>query len=164
MLRKKAQQEIVGFALIVVLVVVGLMLFLIYSFGSEKGLKEDDPYLGNLMSSIMHFTTTCSIDSSDQTILDLFTNCYNGEDCDNDVRPVCDVLMAELGLILNASFRTESLAEGMVVEFYVDDGVMVNPVHNFNKVTVGNCTGSYFKAFEQALLTVEDVYILPSSC
>ena len=72
---KRGQQEIVGFALIVVLVVVGLMIFLVYNFTRDTSvIDNDDLELEKLLSSILKYTTTCSIGQNKQTILDMFGN------------------------------------------------------------------------------------------
>jgi hypothetical protein len=161
---KCAQQEIVGFVLIVVLVVIGLMFFLLYSFKADGDLKDDDLVLGNLMSSIMHYTTSCSVDGSDQTVLDLFANCYNGDGCDNKEETSCDLLNSELGFILEAAYKTEGSVNGLSFDFYMDDELGIRGVQGFEKLFVGNCTGDYYRSFEQPVGSLDDVYVLLSAC
>ena len=71
---KRGQQEIVGFVLIVVLVIIGLMFFLLYSLKNNTN-KKSDVGLEKLLTSINHYTTTCTIQNEKQTVYDLFINC-----------------------------------------------------------------------------------------
>ena len=58
--RKKGQQEIVGFVLIVVLVVVGMMVFLIISTRtSDDEVKSVE--VGNMLDAIMKHTSECAV-------------------------------------------------------------------------------------------------------
>ena len=161
---KKGQQEIVGFVLIVVLVVIGLMFSLIYSFSDKDEIKEDDISLGNLMSSILDYTTDCSVDGEKQTVLDLLTNCESGKGCDNDERTSCELLQEELELIIAATYQTESSVDGVTFDYYIDKDGLILGIQSFEKISVGNCTTSYLKSFEQPIGGVDDAYVLISVC
>ena len=54
----KGQQEIVGFVLIVVLVVVGLMVFLIISL-KDSPVDDDSVVVVNILDAVMKHTTDC---------------------------------------------------------------------------------------------------------
>ena len=161
---KLGQQEIVGFVLIVVLVVVGLMMYLLWGIGRGGDVVESDIVVGNMISSIMHYTTSCSVSDERQTMQDLFANCQIGIGCENDNRPVCEVLQEEAQGVLEAVFITEGALNGVVLDFYVDDGAGVVGVQGFERVLVGNCTGSYSRAFEQEVARLQDVYVKVSVC
>ena len=60
--KKKAQQEIVGFVLIVVIVMIGLMIFLVISL-RDTGDPTNSGGVDNILSSIMRYTTDCAISS-----------------------------------------------------------------------------------------------------
>ncbi len=162
---KGGQQEIVGFALIVVLVTVGLMIFLIYSFTNNKGPNStDDVLLENLMSSIMHYTTSCSINQDKQTVLDMFNNCYSGQRCGNDPRDSCVVLEGLLIEALTAAHKTESTVSGFSIEFYEDNSGVVDYVPGFSPVYVGNCTNSHYRSFERPMGSLNNTYVLLKAC
>ncbi|MBT3583175.1 hypothetical protein HN510_05125 [Candidatus Woesearchaeota archaeon] len=162
---KRGQQEIVGFVLIVVLVVVGLMIFLIYSFTSDRSeIRGNDIVLGNLMSSMISYTTNCTIQGEKQTIQNLFEMCYNGKKCDLDPRDSCIVLEAYLSEILGAAYSTESRIAGMNIEFYMDNAGAIEPVESFSTVSVGNCSYGNNRGFEMPLGGLDDVYIMLRGC
>ena len=161
---KKGQQEIVGFVIIVVFVIIGLMFFLLYSL-KQGGVSDDkDLVLGNLMSSILQFTTSCSIDAEKQTVSEMLRNCYIGEGCDNDARTSCNILEDELSQMLNASYKTEGKIDGLSFEFYKDDDGSILEVQNFDKITIGGCVGNNYRAFEQPVGDLDDVYVKLMSC
>ncbi|MAG39501.1 hypothetical protein CMI41_00855 [Candidatus Pacearchaeota archaeon] len=164
MFKKRGQQEIVGFALIVVLVVIGLMFFLLYSFRDSGNISENDLALGNLMSSVLYYTTDCSVGGEKQTLLDLFSNCHDGVGCENEDRTSCELLTEELEQVFPAVYKTESSVDGMTFDFYIDDELGISGVQGFEKVVVGNCTSSYSRSFEQAIGSLDDVYVLISVC
>ena len=58
--KKRAQQEIVGFVLIVVIVMIGLMVFLVISIRTENEVTNSAE-VDNILSSIMRHTTNCAI-------------------------------------------------------------------------------------------------------
>lgn len=158
---KQGQQEIVGFVLIVVIVIVGLMMFLIYSFRDHgESFVGGDLGVANLLSSILSSTSPCVVNDEVQTMGGLFANCYKGVGCDNLDGAVCDILHEEVGTIINSSFKTETMLNGMRLEFYVDEGAeLVQGVQDFESVSVGVCTTNYFRGFEQEVPRLDNVYV-----
>ena len=75
--KKKGQQELVGFVLIVALVVVGLMVFLVISL-RDKGESDDSLGVGNMLDAVMKHTTECAIVSEPNydNFEDLFRSCH----------------------------------------------------------------------------------------
>jgi hypothetical protein len=162
---KQGQQEIVGFVLIVVLVVVGLMIFLVYSFTSDRSeIRGNDIVLGNLMSSMVRYTTNCTLQGEKQNIQDLFEMCYDGDLCDLDTRDSCIILESYLSDILDAAYSTESRINGMSVEFYTDDMGVIEPVGSFSTVSVGNCVNGNNRGFEMPLGGLDSVYLMLRGC
>jgi len=76
--RKVGQQEIVGFVLIVVLVVVGLMVFLIISL-RDSPVDDDSVVVVNILDAVMKHTTECAVvyEPDYDNFEDLFKSCYN---------------------------------------------------------------------------------------
>ena len=162
---KQGQQEIVGFVLIVVLVVVGLMIFLVYSFTSDRSeIRGNDIVLGNLMSSMVRYTTNCTLQGEKQNIQDLFEMCHNGDLCDLDTRDSCIILESYLSVILDAAYSTESRINGMSVEFYTDDMGAIEPVRSFSTVPVGNCSNGGNRGFEMPLGGLNSAYLMLRGC
>ena len=73
----RGQQEMVGFILIVVLVVIGLMVFLILSVRNSPE-PVNSLAVENMLASIMKHTTECAIVFEPQfdSFEDLFKSCY----------------------------------------------------------------------------------------
>ena len=161
---KLGQQEIVGFILIVVLVVLGLMFFMIHSLTKDKEVVNNDLILGNLLSSIMHYTTSCSMDNQKQTIVEMFRACSQGNSCDNRDLSSCEYLNLELGSILEAIFITESSVEGLILDFYSSNEYGVVGIQDFESVMAGNCSNNYFRAFEEEIAGLDDTYVMLKAC
>ena len=100
---KKAHQEMVGFVLIVVLVVVGLLIFLTISVRNKDSVETESKIAGNLLDALMKHTTNCAIvfEPKYDTFEDLFKSCYQGKKCSNlQERNACDVLNESLENVL----------------------------------------------------------------
>ena len=92
MLNKKAQEEIVGFVLIIILVVIILLVFLSLSLKNNEQENVQDYEVENFLQSILQYTTDCQGYREDfRDIEDLIFDCKNGEHC-LDQRKACDVL------------------------------------------------------------------------
>lgn len=143
---KKAQQEMVGFVLIVVVVVIGLMVYLAISLrgGSEE---RTSVHVGNMIDSVMKTTTECAVvfepDYSDYR--ELFGGCYAGEVCSNLGRKSCDYLNESLSDVLATMTRSEAEINYYKFELFVKDG------EGLLEIKQGNCTGKITGAQRQIL-------------
>jgi hypothetical protein len=138
--RDRGQQEIVGFVLIVVLVVVGLMVFLVISM---RGGGEDleSVRVSNILDVLMRTTTECAIvyEPDYDTFEDLFKSCYGGKICSNLGRDACDYLNESLADVVDGMMMTESGVVGWGIYFVEkdDDGeVGILKIEDW-----GNCSG-----------------------
>ena len=92
MLNKKAQEEIVGFALIIIIVSIILLVFMSISIKNNEQESIQDYEVENFLQSILQYTTDCQGYREDfRDIEDLIFDCKNGEYC-LDGRNACDVL------------------------------------------------------------------------
>lgn len=101
---KKAQHEIVGFVIIVVIVsVVGLIL-LSFNIGREAP-KQTSAEISHFLQSSMYHTSSCAINYIPQykDIEDLIKLCYNGQRC-LDGKDACDVLNSTLKELIENGF------------------------------------------------------------
>jgi len=97
----EAQQEMVGFVLIVIIVVVALMVFLVISIkkpAENVGSKVSE----NLLSSLMMLSTDCSVSASEiDNVEDLIKDCYDGDRlCKNLNMRACGYLNESLVAIM----------------------------------------------------------------
>ncbi len=90
---KKGQQEIVGFILIVVIIVVIGVIFLGISLrNANGGVIQDDVEMTNFLSSSMKYTTDCILREPFYSELgDIAEGCYSNRVC-ADSRTACEVL------------------------------------------------------------------------
>lgn len=99
---KRGQQELVGFVLIVVLVVVALMIFLIISL-NRPVISVDSKSAESMLSTIMGYTSDCIVaEPHRETIRELIEEVYSEEKkCINLNRMESDYLNETLVSILN---------------------------------------------------------------
>lgn len=90
---KKGQQEIVGFILIVVIMVVIGVIFLGISLrNTNGGIIQEDVELTNFLSASMKYTTDCVLREPFYSELsDVAEGCYSNRVC-SDSRTACEVL------------------------------------------------------------------------
>lgn len=140
--RKRAQQEIAGFVLIVVLVIVGMMVFLVISLRGHPE-SQNSVEAGYLLDAIMKQTTGCAIvyEPNYDTFEDLFKHCYEGDRCKNLDVSACDYLNDSLGDVLKTVFAYESDANAYQLDFFDE-----NNSEGILQIRGGNCTGDVVSA------------------
>lgn len=140
MQKTKAQQEMVGFVLIVVLVVVALMVFLVIAIRQDKTI-QDDTEVKSILDSIMKYTTECSINknSNYESVGDLFKSCYDNSKCVNLGIPSCDYLNETMIKIVDALLLSSATISAYQLDFLVkdDDGEQ-----GIIRVFEGECNGT----------------------
>ncbi|MFA5061142.1 MAG: hypothetical protein WC494_02415 [Candidatus Pacearchaeota archaeon] len=144
-MNKKAQQEMVGFVLIVVVVVVGLMIYLVISLKSEGG-ERTSVQADNILDSIMKMTTECApvFEPDYDDYEELFGSCYANEVCSNlNNKKACDYLNESLSDVLEGIIKSEAEINYYKFELFVKDGA------GLLEIKQGNCTGSITGAQRQ---------------
>jgi len=134
---RKGQQEIVGFVLIVVVVMIALMVFLIISVrdSAEGGVSVKG---SNIIDVIMAATSECAIvyvpdyDSYE----DLIKSCHKGYSCSNLDETACDYLEDSVGDVVEALMKSEATVDGWTLDLFVKDG------EGILKWEGGNCSRS----------------------
>ena len=129
--RKKGQEEMVGFMLIVVLVVVAFLVFIGISLRQNTtSLETESRDVYQFLESAMELTTNCSIDSESNffKVSDLIGKCYTeeGQVCASGER-ACTVMNITLRETLESSWIVsgESFYKGYVLQAdYLEDGVL----------------------------------------
>ena len=160
---KKGQQEIVGFVLIVVLVVVGLMVFLLISVRDSPE-QEKSVEVGNMLDSLMKHTTECAIvyEPDYDDFEDLFKSCHQGDRCTNLGVDACDYLNESLRAVLEGMFATESSrVTAYQLDFFVKDD---NGEEGLLRIFEGNCTGAVSSAQRNIVSYSDDLIIQMKVC
>jgi len=106
MKNKLAQQEIVGFVLIVVIVSIIGLIFLSLSLGKDERAGQTSIEISNLLESSMYYTTDCAVSFIPQykSGQDLVKACYRNEKCLNE-KMACDALGENMGKIIDNSLN-----------------------------------------------------------
>ena len=146
--RRRAQEEIVGFVLIVVLVVIVLIIFLGISLRSPKTQQRESEVIYQFLESSMEQTTNCSLSqgASYLALDDILRECHEtGSSCVNGQNS-CDLAEDTMRELLNKSFA--------IGPSYPYKGYDVSAVYLVNasgqqqieyvlNLTKGNCSNSY---------------------
>lgn len=139
---KRAQQEMVGFVLIVVLVVIALMIFLVISVRKPVQSTESAK-IENLLTTLMKYTTNCTLNSEPnfESVESLMKSCYKIRECKNLGISACDYMNSSLGNILSDVYKSESVYSGYVFSISIATKNSAETESLFEK-SEGNCTGN----------------------
>ncbi len=102
---KKAQEEMVGFGLIIIIVAIILLVFL--GFAIKKPQKEmvESYEVESFIQAILSYTTDCGdYTQSHNSVQQLIFKCRNNEICEDD-RNSCDVLNSTLSGLIDESWK-----------------------------------------------------------
>jgi hypothetical protein len=145
----KAQQEMVGFVIIILLVVVAGVIFLgiwLRGDSNNKNLKESAE-MSYFLSSSLRFTTECyrAQESGFRNLEDLLGDCYNGRQCDNALN-ACEIANKTFFELLGAAKDSNSFqAENLKLEFFytqnLSDLSSRIPINGLSTLEIGNKTG-----------------------
>ena len=139
---KLAQQEMVGFVLIVVVVIIALMVFLVISLRKPVQSVESSE-LENLLSSVMRYTTDCAINAEPDfdDVGALIKSCYNNRRCANLEIMACESMKDTLDKVLVEIYKSESKYQGYTFNITVVDkgSGEFEPLYGLSE---GSCFGS----------------------
>ncbi len=137
---KKAQQEMIGFALIVIIVVVALMIFLVIQIRNPVR-ETKSSNVQNLLTSVLKQKTNCVVSEPYyETVRELIRSCYENRDCKNLNQKSCEYLnstLSEMMEDLSASDATISAYEVEIVWEDSEQETRQRLVKFFN----GQCSG-----------------------
>lgn len=130
---KKAQEEMVGFALIIVIVAVILLIFLGFSLNSKKEAVENYE-VESFIQSFLQYTSDCEDYLDYLSLQDLIFACERNKKC-LDGRDSCEVLNETLTGIAEAGFPIEGdrPVKGYFLNITIEGGEMFS-------LTKGNIT------------------------
>lgn len=158
-MRNRGQQEIVGFVLIVVLVVIGLMVFLIISLRDTPE-NTSSLEVKNILNVIMKHTTECAIvyEPNYDDFEDLFKSCYQEKQCSNLGLSACDYLNDSLRLVLRDLMDGEAMVGAYELDFFTKDG------DGLLRISDGNCTGGVNAAQRNIVSSSDSLIIRMKTC
>ena len=103
-LKKKGQEEIVGFALIIIIVAVMILFLLSFSLRSSKKENVESPELTSFVQASLQYTTTCEVNSNNLSVQNLIFECIDEGVC-SDNRNSCAVLNSTLAGIVGEGWK-----------------------------------------------------------
>lgn len=108
MLTKKAQSEMLGFGIIIVIVAVVLLIFLSFSLGGDDEELEDKT-VETFIQSFLQQTTTCAKDyyPNYRTLSDVISYCAENRSCysENGEIDPCEIMEEDIEIILENSWN-----------------------------------------------------------
>lgn len=137
MISKKAQEEMVGFALIVILVGIILLVFLSFSLRKSSSDEVESYEVESFLQSALQSTTTCRNNFGYLDIQEVIFECNNEESClDGDYS--CDILQTDLENMLQESWVVDekSLIRGYSLRIILEEE------EEILNITIGNETST----------------------
>ena len=123
---KKGQEEMVGFALIMIIVAVILLIFLSFSLGRPTKETVESYEVEGFIQSFLQYTTDCRDNLEYLSIQDLIFDCKDKRKC-LDGRDACEVLNLTLKGIVDESWQVEGdrPIKGYELKIIVEDEEMI---------------------------------------
>ena len=146
MSRKKGQEEIVGFVLIVVIIAIVFVIFLGIKLRSSEPVQKESEIIYQFVESSMRQTTECVIRQNGRNVVlnELIRECYSYDNsCLNGVSS-CDVAKNTIINIINSTWKvgSEEYYKGYVVDVFYSQNVSLEKKEIF-LISEGNCSDSY---------------------
>ncbi len=150
---KKAQEEMVGFAIIIVIVAVLILIFLSFSLRKNTKTNVESFEVENYLQAILYYTTECEDDFGYLPIKRLILRCEEGFICKNN-KNACQVLNETLKNICNETWK---IGENRPVKGYLLN-VSING-NNEISIKEGNYTNNARSARQELPLSDNEVEI-----
>ena len=146
---KRSQEEMVGFVLIIVIVMIGLMVFLVISLRKSPEQSLQSKEIENLLSSLLKHTTDCAIvyEPDYDDVRDLIKSCYQNKKCTNLDKDSCEYLNETLNEIMPVLYETHGNVNAYKLEIVHQDSA--GDKDNLLNLGYGNCTGKTLWAQEK---------------
>ena len=138
--KKSGQEEMVGFAVIIIIVALILLIFIGFSLKKSQKNGVESYEVESYVQSLLQYTTNCESYLKHFSVQDLIFECSNKEKC-LDGRDTCDVLKENIDNISKESWNVgnESPTKGYKVEVSSDGEDIINEIE-------GNMTSNYKSA------------------
>jgi hypothetical protein len=140
---KKAQEEMVGFVIIVLIIIIVGIIFLGFSIRQNKSQTQKQQEITDLTWAILSYTTNCSVNEQ-KDVWGLIKTCDTNPSqlCDNGLT-TCSSLNSTLRDILKNLIGTNANLVNRSIHAYSFNIAGHKPTSNI-KITQGNTSGSFF--------------------
>lgn len=147
-MKKRAQQEIAGFVIIVVLVVVAAFIFMVLSFGNKKA-KNDSAEVSGLLNALLEQTTACVVNEPvPLNVGELIKEAYAGSlECKGIGYSTRDYLNKTLHELMGNVMRIENRFKAWQIDIY-PEGEEGYPIGRFYQ---GYCGDGQMVSFDRVV-------------
>jgi len=138
---KKAQEEIMGFVILIVVVIIISIVFFGFSLRKTATFEPKLNEMDDFIQAALSYTTDCRINAESQNIRDVIKYCNTNPDriCENNNVSVCIELNSTMNSIVYKLLGTQ------IANSYVHGYVLnISNSGNLAYIEKGNLTGSYF--------------------
>ena len=154
----RGQQEMIGFAIIMIMVAVILLVFLGFSLNSSDKDLVENYAVNSFIQSVLQYNTQCHSNRQYLEVKDLIFLCSNSQNCENGVDS-CELLNNTMSEIIDSSWKVDEDSPVLGYEFdiYSNGENLVffergNSTRNYkggvqDYTTGGNTIEVVFKAF-----------------
>jgi len=118
---KKAQEEMVGFAMIIVLVFIILLAFLGFSLSKSKNVPLENYEVENFLQAALQYTTDCQTSLDYLSVQDLIFSCEAKEQCLGE-KDSCEALNSSLNELFEKAWPIGEDRPNKGYEFSVETG------------------------------------------
>ena len=156
-MKRKAQSEMVGFGLIIIIVAVLLLIFLSISFKKSNEEFTQSYEVESFIQSVLQVSTDCEMDYSYnyRDVRELFLDCRDNESCYGG-RNSCEVLNETLSEILDYSFVVDN--DSYIKGYTFNSTIEGNGLLGFEKGNITNIRQGASQAFSDGLDIIFIIY------
>lgn len=139
-MKRKGQEEMMGFLMIILLVVIIGLVFLAFSLRQKtKPVEQHAMQADDLLQAILLYTSDCKKSYDMLNVRELIKECNNNnEKCENQETRICDKLNQTLEKLLEKAMGTS------IQNAFIHGYVLEINGSRYLKIEKGNITGNYF--------------------
>ena len=148
-INRRAQEEMVGFVMIVVIVAIVFLIFLgIFIRNRAPSTNNNAQDLSQFLDSVMEYTSDCVVNEPSYARVGELVSYCNSKDLCGNGNSSCNVLNETLGNIFNASLEMLNIGQdrpysGYVLNMTYNENVSSWVSREFLIKSYGNCSSSY---------------------
>jgi len=143
--KRKGQEEVMGFVVIVLVVIIIGIAFFAFTLRQRTIVQPKQPELDDFINSMLIYTTNCTIGRENKTIRELIQDCsdYPSKSCQQG-QNVCDFLNNTLQDMLLTLLGSGEQIANAYIHGYVLNITAEQPEEQIIYIGHGNLAGNYF--------------------
>lgn len=155
-INKRAQEEIIGFGIILVIIAVIALIFIAISANKNES-SDNDFEVSGFLNALMEKTTTCEKNSDFTAVKDLIFECGSGGGTCENGEEYCDILEETIKNAMkdNWKFGEEEVVKGYSILVYYEEGLIINETKGSSGTESRGAMQDYAKPGENAQIFLE---------